>query len=184
MVEIIIFIVIVVSLLLMMYFTQNSKSRWAKIIKQSGDNAILVIIISACSIFIGPQLNQRFEEQRIRSEYVLDNLKNLKVDTLQFFNDVQKLSNNPLNAPYVQIEQDGLKLRYRLLEIESIFGKNAYTEEFQKSLTMVLSNIKDTPESRYKYLGRFILASKNLTIYLAKYAKVADKSIEFYKLAE
>lgn len=178
-------IIVLLSLITAFVFIHIArKKQWQcfSFLYESETPLIIAIILSVASLFVGPYLNQRFEEQRIRSEYVLDNLKNLKLDTLQLFNDIQRLNNDKLNPTYAQIENDGLRLRYRILEIESILGKNQFIDEFQVSLTTVLNNLHDKPEKRYIYVNRFIIASRNLSIFLAKNANIAAKDIKFYRL--
>ena len=133
-------------------------------------------------MYLGIRSIDSTQQQRIKSEYILDNLKNLKLDTLQLFSNIQRLNKDKLNPTYIQIENDGLRLRYRVLEIESILGENQYTKEFQNNLTILLNNLQSSPDKRYIYLSNFVVSSRNLSIYLSKVANIADEDIKFYKI--
>ncbi len=101
---------------------------------------------------------------------------------MQLFSNIQRLNKDKLNPTYIQIENDGLRLRYRVLEIESILGENLYTKEFQNNLTILLNNLQSSPDKRYIYLSNFVVSSRNLSIYLSKVANIADEDIKFYKI--
>lgn len=181
-IPIILIVIGFISLIILGYLARKRKWKIFKILYKSENPLIIAILLSIATLFVGPYLNQCFEEQRIKSEYILDNLKNLKLDTLQLFSNIQKLNNDKLNPTFLQIENDGLRLRYRILEIESVLGENQFTKEFQNNLTTLLQNIHEEPTKRYIYLGNFVTSSRNLSIYLAKVANIASDEIKFYKI--
>lgn len=178
----IILIVATILLLFVAYLARLYKWKHLRFLYQTETPLIVAIFIAIVSITVGPYLNRYFEQQRIKSEYILDNLKNLKLDTLQLFSNIQRLNKDKLNSTYIQIENDGLRLRYRVLEIESIMGESQYTKEFQNNLTILLNNLQSSPDKRYMYLSNFVLSSRNLSIYLSKVAEIADEGIKFYKI--
>lgn len=178
----IILIVATILLLFVAYLARLYKWRHLRFLYQTETPLIIAVFIAIVSITVGPYLNNYFEQQRIKSEYILDNLKNLKLDTLQLFSNIQRLNKDKLNPTYIQIENDGLRLRYRVLEIESILGENQYTKEFQNNLTILLNNLQSSPDKRYIYLSNFVVSSRNLSIYLSKVANIADENIKFYKI--
>lgn len=178
----IILIVATILLLFVAYLARLYKWKHLRFLHQTETPLIIAVFIAIVSITVGPYLNNYFEQQRIKSEYILDNLKNLKLDTLQLFSNIQRLNKDKLNPTYIQIENDGLRLRYRVLEIESILGENQYTKEFQNNLTILLNNLQSSPDKRYIYLSNFVVSSRNLSIYLSKVANIADENIKFYKI--
>ena len=177
-----ILIIATIILLCVAYWARLYKWKHLRFLYQTETPLIVAIFIAIVSITVGPYLNSYFEQQRIKSEYILDNLKNLKLDTLQLFSNIQRLNKDKLNPTYIQIENDGLRLRYRVLEIESILGENQYTKEFQNNLTILLNNLQSSPNKRYIYLSNFVVSSRNLSIYLSKVANIADEDIKFYKI--
>lgn len=177
-----ILIIATIILLCVAYWARVHKWKHLRFLYQTETPLIVAIFIAIVSITVGPYLNSYFEQQRIKSEYILDNLKNLKLDTLQLFSNIQRLNKDKLNPTYIQIENDGLRLRYRVLEIESILGENQYTKEFQNNLTILLNNLQSSPNKRYIYLSNFVVSSRNLSIYLSKVANIADEDIKFYKI--
>lgn len=177
-----ILIIATIILLCVAYWARLYKWKHLRFLYQTETPLIVAIFIAIVSITVGPYLNSYFEQQRIKSEYILDNLKNLKLDTLQLFSNIQRLNKDKLNPTYIQIENDGLRLRYRVLEIESILGESQYTKEFQNNLTILLNNLQSSPDKRYIYLSNFVISSRNLSIHLSKVANIADEDIKFYKI--
>lgn len=154
--------------------------RWAftkKIKKSKIYDVVPGVVFSLClglvTIYLTPRINQKFEQQKIGSEYLLGILNNLKTDTLTLYMDVQELTDclENITEPERKVKQDILKLRYRAEEIEALIGQDDALQEFSTSLTCIRKNLTpENREKRYECLSDFIKATKKLSI------SIVDKS--------
>lgn len=147
---------------------------------------ILMIIFTVIVYLVCPKINQTFEEQKIRNQYIIDNLNNLKNDTQEMFKFIMACNasetarkNNLANVKNIE-----MKLQYRAIELEIIFGKNKNIDEFKNSLYRLkklygidIKKLKYTERERIGilracYLENFVDKSRNMTYLLARKANL------------
>lgn len=162
-------------------FFMSTKSNFRKKIKDSKlYDTVPGVVFSLClglvTIFLTPKINQQFEQRKIRSEYLLGILNNLKTDTLTLYMDVQELSENSSdnNDRVKKIKQDILKLRYRAKEVEALVGKNQAVQNFESSLDCINKNLTTDKKQRFYCLMQFTQDAQTISINLAEksYIKV------------
>lgn len=161
--------------ILLIDFGLSSKSRFRKKVRESKiydaiSNVIFSLALAIATIYLTPEINQGFEHQKMRSEYLLGVLNNIKSDTLNLYIDVQEFIDTKTYNPELerQIKQGILTLRYRAEEVEALVGRDKTLNEFLASLECLSKNLTTDSNHRFICLVKFTNASHDMNAYLAK----------------
>lgn len=145
------------------------------------DNSLMVALVAATlTLIFTPYINKEFEKQSIHSKYILDNLKNLKLDTLAIYNEIREISRGKKDLDKFSVLK--LNIEYRVIEIDLLLGKTDESKILLDTLNTLSSHIKKDDEYRIFLLKNFVNASRNMTLYLATQSKVFDQNIDPLKI--
>lgn len=145
------------------------------------DNSLMVALVAAMlTLVFTPYINKEFEKQSIHSKYILDNLKNLKLDTLAIYNEIREISRGKKDLDKFSVLK--LNIEYRVIEIDLLLGKTDESKILLDTLNTLSSHIKKDDEYRIFLLKNFVNASRNMTLYLATQSKVFDQNIDPLKI--
>ena len=159
-----------VVLLVIIVFTLYAAIKWPENLKKMDNSLLVALIVATLTLFFTPFINKEFEKQSIYSGYILDNLKNLKLDTLAIYKEVQKISNGKKDVEEFYALK--LNIEYRVSEIDLLLGKTVESQNLLNTLTALSSHIQRDDKYRIFLLKNYVNASRNMTLYLATQSKV------------
>ena len=165
--------IIILSILIILTIFLSVK--YPHFIKKIDNSLLVALVIATFTLFFTPYVNKEFEKQSVYSEYILDNLKNLKLDTLAIYNEIQEISRgkNDFNRFFVL----KLNIEYRVTEINLLLGETVESKMLLDTLNTLSIHIKDDDNHRFFLLKNFVNASKNMTLYLATETKIFEKKV-------
>ena len=141
------------------------------------DNSLMVALVAAMlTLVFTPYINKEFEKQSIQSNYILDNLQNLKLDTLAIYNEVQEISRGKEDLEKFFALK--LNIEYRVSEIDLLLGKTVESKTLLDTLTELGSHVRKDDEYRIFLLKNFVNASRNMTLYLATRSNIFEQNTD------
>lgn len=101
------------------------------------------IAVAAGTYYLAPKINVIFEQEKIRSAYLLENLKNLNTDTSQLLSLVGRFNNKAIRQDEIDQEtrekilEQITVFQWRVIEYNIIFSAEKsvkYIRDYQESL--------------------------------------------------
>lgn len=150
---------------------------------------LLILVSGAAGTYLLlPRVNQEFEQQRIRTEFVISKLEALNQKTNELISNITVLNNRVLRqSPVSEEMKDGIgrnivELQWKAIELSVMFNSEKsgrLINEYQKKLDALRVVIEEEEQNTPEILKRveaFVLAAIQLMEFVSQEADVDGKS--------
>ena len=159
--------------------------------------SLLIIIVGALgTYFFVPYINVLSEQDKIRTAYILDNLKKMNGDTSELLNNIRKFkftlqNGGDVNTVHSSLENQITKLQWRVLEYDVIFGDkkthdliNSYKTDLTTLSNELAKKKKANINQMYCHALNFIKSSHRILQLIAKRADLTIETEPFFKIPD
>ncbi|MFD2205429.1 hypothetical protein ACFSKO_07400 [Kiloniella antarctica] len=147
---------------------------------------LLVIVGAGGTYLVIPHINFLLEQEKIRTAYIIDNLKNTNNETSLLYNNIRKFKNGiegkeNIDLIYSNLEDQITNLQWRAIEYDVIFGDqntHGIVTKYKNDLTALsreLSKKREIDFSRMYCLTKNFVYSSHRVLRLV--AERADLTI-------